>query len=109
MLLAPLAKDAGGWGACPDVFASQDDPDYKTMLTALTNWQAEWQKSCAFGSPTFQVNGQYIREMVRFGILPQDTRAENVNPYEVDRRYWEMFHYEPEKYQARVGETDERE
>ena len=105
VLLAPLAKDAGGWGACPDVFASQDDPDYKTMLTALTNWQAEWQKSCAFGSPAFQVNSQYIREMVRFGILPQDTRAEDVNPYEVDRRYWEMFRYEPEEHQTRIGET----
>ena len=95
VLLAPLAKDAGGWGICPDVFASKDDPDYKTMLTAAMNWQAEWQKSNAFGSPTFMVNDQYIREMVRFGILPENTRAEGVNPYETDQRYWQMFHYNP--------------
>jgi len=102
VLLAPLAKEAGGWEACPDVFKSKDDPDYKIMLTAATNWQAEWQKSNAFGSPTFQVNHQYIREMVRFGILPENTLAENVDPYETDRRYWEMFDYKPKKHEKRM-------
>jgi hypothetical protein len=105
VLLAPLAKEAGGWGTCPDVFKSKDDPDYRIMLTAAENWQAEWQKSCAFGSPTFQVNRQYIREMVRFGILPENTHAENVDPYETDRRYWEVFHYKPETHENRISRT----
>jgi hypothetical protein len=102
VLLAPLAKEAGGWEACPDVFESKDDPDYKIMLTAASNWQTEWQKSHAFGSPTFQVNHQYIREMVRFGILPENTLAENVDPYETDRRYWEMFDYKPKTHNNRM-------
>jgi hypothetical protein len=102
VLLAPLAKEAGGWESCPDVFESKDDPDYKIMLTAASNWQTEWQKSHAFGSPTFQVNHQYIREMVRFGILPENTLAENVDPYETDRRYWEMFRYEPKTHENRM-------
>jgi hypothetical protein len=103
VLLAPLAKEAGGWGACPDVFKSQDDPDYKIMSTAAANWQAEWQKSHAFGSPAFRVNHQYIREMARFGILPEDTRPENVDPYEIDQRYWKMFHYKPKMYGNRLA------
>jgi len=102
VLLAPLAKEAGGWEACPNVFKSKDDPGYKIMLTAATNWQAEWQKSNAFGSPTFQVNHQYIREMVRFGILPENTVAENVDPYETDRNYWEMFDYKPKALENRM-------
>jgi hypothetical protein len=107
VLLAPLRKDAGGWGICPNVFKSKCDPDYKIMSTAATNWQAEWQKSCAFGSPTFQVNRQYIREMVRFGILPENTHAEDVCPYETDRRYWEMFDYKPQTCEDQISRTTE--
>ena len=45
MLLAPLAKEAGGWGQCktPDgkpVFASTGDPDYQTMLRGIRVAQA---------------------------------------------------------------------
>jgi len=107
VLLAPLGKEAGGWEICPNVFKSKNDPDYKIMSTAVANWQAEWQKSCAFGSPTFQVNRQYIREMVRFGILPENTRAEDVDPYETDRRYWEVFHHKPETYDDQISRTTE--
>ncbi|MHC4559450.1 MAG: hypothetical protein ACYS80_19320, partial [Planctomycetota bacterium] len=107
VLLAPLRKEAGGWGICPNVFKSKNDPDYKIMSRAAANWQDEWQKTCAFGSPTFQVNHQYIREMVRFGILSKNTNAENVNPYEIDQRYWEMFHYKPKTYEDRITRTTE--
>jgi hypothetical protein len=105
VLLAPLAKDASGWESCPGVFKSKDDPDYKIILASLKNWQTEWQKSHAFGSPTFQVNQQYIREMVRFGILPQNTRAESIDPYQTDRRYWQMFNYKPQIYGNRIAKN----
>jgi hypothetical protein len=107
VLLAPLAKDAGGWEICPNVFESKDDRDYRIMSTAAANWQAEWKKSHVFGSPTFQVNSQYIREMVRFGILPKDTHAKDVDPYETDRRYWEIFHYRPKTHEDQIGGTTE--
>jgi hypothetical protein len=96
VLLAPLAEDAGGWAACPNVFDSKDDPDYKKVLAALLSWQKQWRKSRSFGSPTFQVNHQYIREMVRFGILPEGVDTEDINPYRTDRLYWDMFHHKPE-------------
>jgi hypothetical protein len=36
-LLAPLARDAGGWGCCQgSVFANRDDPDYQILLRALS-------------------------------------------------------------------------
>jgi len=105
VLLAPLVKDSGGWESCPGVFKSKDDPDYKIILTSLKNWQTEWQKSHAFGSPTFQVNHQYIREMVRFGILPENTSAANVDPYETDQRYWDMFNYKPKMYSNRIAKN----
>ncbi|MDT8302904.1 MAG: hypothetical protein RQ760_15595, partial [Sedimentisphaerales bacterium] len=81
VLLAPLGKEAGGWGICPDVFKSKDDSDYIVMSAAAADWKAEWEKSCSFGSPSFQVNHQYIREMARFGILPEDAHAMDVDPY----------------------------
>jgi hypothetical protein len=47
--------------------------------------------------------------MVRFGILPENTSAEDVDPYETDRRYWEMFHYHPEMPQTQIsGITEPR-
>lgn len=95
VLMAPLEKGAGGWGSCPNVFNSKDDEDYKIIEQAAKNWQKEWQKAGRFGSPTFQVNRQYIRELVRFGILPENISPDKINPYETDRLYWEMFIHDP--------------
>jgi cytochrome c553 len=97
VLMAPLAKAAGGWGICPDVFKSKDEADYKTMAQTVKNWQGEWLKSRSFGSPSFQVNSQYIREMVRFGVLPENTSPEAVDPYATDRKYWQTFAHEPSR------------
>ena len=96
VLLAPLAKEAGGWGTCPNVFTSKQDPDYQKMARATRNWQTQWQKARVFGSPDFQVNHQYLREMVRFGILPEGTPLDQIDPYRTDQRYWKMFHYRPQ-------------
>jgi hypothetical protein len=106
VLLAPLTKEAGGWGICPDVFKSKEDPDYQRMSRAASNWQAAWQTSRAFGSPGFQVNPQYIREMKRFGILPEDISADQVDPYATDQRYWAMFHYRPASHAGQMTRED---
>ncbi|NQV36277.1 MAG: hypothetical protein HQ515_26530 [Phycisphaeraceae bacterium] len=103
VLLAPLAKEAGGWGMCPDVFKSRDDVGYRTMSRAAVNWQTQWRKSRAFGSPDFQVNHQYRREMARFGLLPEDTPLNQIDPYQTDQRYWKMFHYHPSPLSAAVA------
>jgi hypothetical protein len=38
--------------------------------------------------------------MIRFGILPEGTTPDQVDPYKTDRDYWEMFTYDPEKLQT---------
>jgi hypothetical protein len=41
-LMAPLSRSAGGWGRCEGtVFATTEDPDYRTLLAALTDLQTE--------------------------------------------------------------------
>lgn len=41
-LKAPLARAAGGWGRCGEtVFATQDDPDYRALETALQDLWTE--------------------------------------------------------------------
>jgi hypothetical protein len=103
VLMAPLPRAAGGWGVCGDVFKSRDDPDYKTMARAAKAWQAEWLKAGRFGSPSFRVNHQYVREMVRFGILPADITPDKVDPYETDRLYWKKFDYDPAAAEAKAS------
>jgi len=72
VLMAPLTRDTGGWGICGEVFKSKDDPDYRALARAAN-----------------------IREMVRFGILPEGTTPDKVDAYETDRRYWRMLADQP--------------
>ena len=96
VVMAPLAKAAGGWGSCgPNVFRTTGDPDYKRMVAACRAFQAEWLKAGRVGSPTFRVNHQYVREMVRFGVLPPGTDPARVDPFATDRKYWDLFTYRP--------------
>jgi hypothetical protein len=91
LLLAPLSRAAGGWESCGGIFTSTNDPDYQQLLGALKNFQQEWSKSPRFGSPDFHANSQYVREMIRFGVLPEGTDPKTVDPYVTDRSYWDLF------------------
>jgi hypothetical protein len=47
-----------------------------------------------FDMPDFRPTEHYIREMQRFGILPEDLPATGpIDPYETDRKYWDSFDY----------------
>ena len=49
-----------------------------------------------FDMPGFRPNEHYIREMQRFGILPKDLKpTDPVDPYAIDRAYWDSFDYHP--------------
>jgi hypothetical protein len=42
----------------------------------------------------FQPRPQYLREMRHYGVLPQDHPDDApVDPYQLDRRYWESLWY----------------
>jgi hypothetical protein len=94
LLLAPLAKAAGGYAVCsgtgptPDVFAGTEDPDYRTLLESVLAAQNALDRMKRFDMPGFRPGPEYVREMVRFGILPR-APANPVDVYAVDRAYWE--------------------
>ena len=106
-LLAPLAKEAGGYGACREisragkngdtvtdkvatVFASKDDPDYQVLLVGILDAKALHDSDPRWDTAGWKAPVEYIREMKRHGILPEsfDREADPLDPHETDRRYW---------------------
>ncbi len=102
LLRAPLSKDADGFQLCRDaqgqpvaVFDGTEDPDYQTLLAMVTAGQAELERIKRFDMDGFQPRPEYLREMRRYGVLSAEPRSEgHVDPYELDRRYWESHWYE---------------
>ncbi|MCX7826986.1 MAG: hypothetical protein N2689_15750, partial [Verrucomicrobiae bacterium] len=112
LLLAPLAKAAGGYGRCQDaqtsglrsppyanepskleartaVFASKDDPDYRTLLAMVEAGKRRLNEIKRFDMPGFRPREEWVREMIRYGVLPPGTKPEAVtNVYEVEQKYW---------------------
>jgi hypothetical protein len=97
ILLAPLAKEAGGLGLCAEpVFKSKDDPVYQATLAALRDAHGRLMEGKRFDMPGFRPNEHYIREMQRFGFLPKDLKpTDPIDCYAVDRAYWQSFYYQP--------------
>jgi hypothetical protein len=93
ILLGPLAKSAGGFGSCGEVFKDRNDPDYKSMLAGIEKGAKAWEGRPRWGTPGFQPNRQSIREMRKYGILPKDfdPRKEKLNAFEIDQAYWRSF------------------
>jgi hypothetical protein len=101
LLLAPLAQSSGGLALCRDrqarpIFTDVHDPDYQKLLAMVVAGKQDLDRNKRFDMPGFQLNRQYLREMRRYGVLPDD-QADNVpvNPYQLDRRYWESLWYQP--------------
>ena len=96
-LMAPLAKEAGGLGLCTNaqgkaVFATREDPGYAKLLAVVEDAKKMLDADPRFDMPNFCPNQEYIREMKRYGILPQDADPARcrIDPYDVDRRYWSL-------------------
>lgn len=98
LLLAPLAKSAGGWGKCGAVFADRNDADFQAILAALRRAQQVSTPEPRWGTTGFKPNDQYIREMKRYGILPEtfDRAKDPVDVFETDQRYWRSFWHQPD-------------
>ena len=109
ILLAPLAPEAGGHGLCRDlqpdgshgapvpVFTSNNDPDYPAILSMIAAGSEHLMNMKRFDMPGFQPPAAYLREMHRFGILrdPPKDDLSPVDPYKLDRLYWDSFIYRP--------------
>ena len=105
-LRAPLAKAAGGLGLCTNatgaVFASQDDPAYRALLGMIDAGRARLEEIKRFDMPGFRPRPEYLREMKRYGILPEtfDIEKDPADPYALDRLYWDSFTYKPQHASA---------
>ncbi|MBR4172620.1 MAG: PD40 domain-containing protein, partial [Kiritimatiellae bacterium] len=94
-LKAPLAKEAGGFGMGTDgkaIFASTDDPDYQTLLAMIQDGHEVLEKAKRFDMKGFRPPVPYLREMKRYGVLPEsfDLEKDQVDSYALDRRYWAL-------------------
>jgi len=106
MLLAPLAKSAGGYADSADkdskdghfiVFKDMADPDYQVLLAAIGKTKEYLDRIKRFDMPGFRPNRHYIREMQLYGFLPKNFSDDTpVDPYALDCRYWESFWHKPQ-------------
>ena len=103
MLLAPLSREAGGFGLCKgstatptNVFTSINDANYKTILAAITDAKKNLETVKRFDMPGFRPREAWIREMKRYGILPEDLKTDApIDVYSVEREYWKSLWYAP--------------
>jgi len=98
LLLAPLSVTAGGWGLCgTNVLATTEDPDYQKLLALCVAGKEQLEKIKRFDMPGFKPRIDWIREMKRYGILPEtiDPLEDVVDVYATERKYWESLWYQP--------------
>jgi len=112
ILLAPLAKEAGGWGLCcvpktgepKAVFSSREEEGYRALLAlcvAGKDYLARTDRR--FDAQDFHPRAAWIREMKRYGILSSDfDDASPMDCYAAERKYWESLWYRPLKPVARL-------
>ncbi len=110
LLLAPLARDAGGYQLCrkadgdPPVFSATVDPDYQTLLAMVAAGKNDLETITRFDMPNFKPHPAYIREMKRYGVLPASLPAgSKIDPYQTDQRYWQSLWHVP------AGKTEDLE
>ena len=110
VLLAPLAEKAGGWGACKaredsvgqkeaagNLFSSTKDEDYQAILQWIEQGKICLEENKRWDMPGFKPHPFYVREMKRFGILPEqfDLKKDDIDVFATDRRYFESSWYYP--------------
>ena len=114
MLLAPLAKRAGGREQCLNrsvvgpavrhaaaeparVFADTRDADYQVLVRNITRMADRLRTIKRFDMSGFRPSTPYVREMKRYGILQPsfDLAKDPVDVYKTDEAYWESFWCRP--------------
>ncbi|MCP4452185.1 MAG: hypothetical protein GY809_12035, partial [Planctomycetes bacterium] len=107
MLLAPMAKAAGGYGICKTtdtsgdehpVFSDRDDPDYKAIWALCHAGKLCLEDIKRFDMPGFQPPQPYVREMKRYGVLPEAFDMDHpVDSYTLDQAYWKSLWHQPDQ------------
>ena len=101
-LLAPLAKEAGGFARCTTkdgkpVFASKDDADYAKILAMCAAGKVRLDALKRFDMPGFRPDPAYVREMTRYGVLAPtfDLAKDPIDLYATDQAYWRSLWWTP--------------
>lgn len=104
IVLAPLSETAGGWGLCRDletrapanVFADRNDPGYEKLLGLCVAGKEFLEGNTRFDMTNFRPRTDWVREMHRYGILPDCVTPDDVKDvYTVERAYWASLWYRP--------------
>jgi cytochrome c553 len=98
LLLAPLAKSAGGYESCGSaILPGKDDPRYRTILAAIERTKTRLDEIKRFDMPGFVPPPQYVRELKKYQILPPEhVSTTPINTYELEQKYWRSLWYRPE-------------
>ena len=110
LLMAPLARAAGGWGLCKKkgdspaqkeaaktLFKNTQNPDYQAILKMIAQGKLCLEQNKRWDMPGFKPHPFYVREMKRYGILPEsfDVDRDKVDVFKLDERYFRSGWYYP--------------
>jgi hypothetical protein len=81
------------------VFASTTDPGYQTILAMISAGKSFLERdSTRFDMANFHPRSDWVREMKRYGVLPEPVKpAEIGDVYAVERDYWKSLWYKPQQ------------
>jgi hypothetical protein len=92
ILLAPLAKSAGGYESCgAAIFKDKDDARYKQILTGIERAKQQLDEIKRFDMPGFVPRPEYVREMKKYGILSAEAKPTDITDiYSLEQEYWKL-------------------
>ncbi len=97
LILAPLAKSAGGYGTCKSnetestpVFNSIEDSDYQTILQYINDAKDYLEKIKRFDMEGFKPRPEYLSQLIRYGLITKEQAKypANCDSYKLERKYW---------------------
>ena len=128
MLLAPLAKEAGGWGLCSrtgaasagvgsktgadssgaaesrPVFSAVTDPGYQAILTMIKAGRDFLERNKRFDMAGFVPRSDWFREMKRYGMVPNCVKPEEATDvYAIEQDYWRSLWHQPTAVAAQAS------
>ncbi len=111
ILMAPLAKTAGGYAEGdkemkhphPVIFKDSNDADYIAILEMIRAGKRKLEQVKRFDMSDFKPRKEYIREMKRYGILPNELPADAaIDVYQTDQAYWQSLWYKPDETESEL-------